>query len=216
MIGAACAAGLVLLAVLGVAGAGAAPAAPPSHPVAPPSHPVAPPSHPVAHVGRAPAAAAPTTPTAIEAQEVLPDVGAAAAGGCPVPDPSGSGGCISPAMGLLMAQVIRTFGDLPASCWDARGGDPFSDHPKGRACDYTMGRIGSYPGPADVARGWALASWLRTHHLALHVNYVIWQGTVWSAARDRDGWRPYTGGGHYASTGPTNGHYDHVHVSTAD
>jgi len=136
--------------------------------------------------------------------------------GCPVPDPSGSGGCITPAMGVLMAQIIRSFGDLPASCWDPRDGDPYSDHPKGRACDYTMGRIGSYPGPAVVQQGWLLADWLRANAAVLHVNYVIWQGRIWSRAYDRQGWRPYTGGGHYAYTGPTNGHYDHVHVSTID
>ncbi|HEY6796164.1 MAG TPA: hypothetical protein VI248_15925 [Kineosporiaceae bacterium] len=136
--------------------------------------------------------------------------------GCPVPDPSGSGGCITPAMGQLMAEVIGAFGDLPVSCWDPRDGDPYSDHPKGRACDYTFGRIGSYPGPADVARGWGLALWLRVNAVALHVNYVIWQGRIWSRAHDAEGWRPYTGGGHYSTAGPTNGHYDHVHVSTVD
>jgi hypothetical protein len=46
------------------------------------------------------------------------------------------------------------------------------------------------------------------------VNYVIWQGRIWSRAHDADGWRPYTGGGHYSTSGPTNGHYDHVHVSS--
>jgi hypothetical protein len=84
------------------------------------------------------------------------------------------------------------------------------------ACDYTMGRIGSYPGRADVARGWALALWLRANAIALHVNYVIWQGRIWSRAHYAQGWRPYTGGGVYDSSGPTNGHYDHVHVSTTD
>jgi len=135
---------------------------------------------------------------------------------CPVPDPSGTGGCITPAMGMLMAEVIRAFGDLPSSCWDRRDGDPYSDHPKGRACDYTMGTIGRYPGAAVVSFGWSLAGWLRANHTALHVNYVIWQGKIWSRAHDAEGWRPYTGGGYYPSTGPTYGHYDHVHVSTVD
>jgi hypothetical protein len=115
-----------------------------------------------------------------------------------------------------MAQVDRTFGHLPVACWSGRGGDPYSDHPKGKACDYTFGRIGTYPGAADVQRGWALASWLRTNQAVLHVNYVIWQGHIWSRAHDAEGWRPYTGGGHYSAAGPTNGHYDHVHVSTVD
>ncbi len=135
---------------------------------------------------------------------------------CVVPDPSGTGGCVTAALAWLMTQVTARFGQLPVSCWSARGGDPYSDHPKGRACDYTFGTIGTYPGPADIARGWALATWLRTNATALHVDYVIWQGHIWSRAHDTEGWRPYTGGGVYSTAGPTNGHYDHVHVSSTD
>ena len=136
--------------------------------------------------------------------------------GCTVPDPSGAGGCVTPALAAVMAQVQQRFGHLPVSCWSARGGDPYSDHPTGKACDYTMGRIGTYPGTADVARGWALATWLRANAVPLHINYVIWQGRIWSRRHDAQEWRMYTGGGHYSATGPTNGHYDHVHVSTVD
>lgn len=137
-------------------------------------------------------------------------------GGCRVPDPSGTGGCVTAALAGVLAQVRQRFGPLPVACYSARGGDPYSDHPKGRACDYTIGRIGAYPAPDDVRRGWALATWLRANAVALHVAYVIWQGRIWSRTHDVAGWRPYTGGGHYSTTGPTNGHYDHVHVSTTD
>jgi hypothetical protein len=136
--------------------------------------------------------------------------------GCTVPDPSGTGGCVTGVLAHLMAQVELTFGRIPVSCWSARAGDPYSDHPKGMACDYTMGRIGTYAAPADVARGWQLALWLRANATPLHVNYVIWQGRIWSRAHDAEGWRPYTGGGVYDTAGPINGHYDHVHVSTVD
>jgi hypothetical protein len=135
--------------------------------------------------------------------------------GCVVPDPSGTGGCVTPAMAHLMSQIEAIFGHLPVACWSARGGDPYSDHPKGKACDYTMGRIGSYATGADLTRGWQLALWLRANNVALHVNYVIWQGRIWSRAHDTEGWRPYNGGGIYPSSGPTFGHYDHVHVSVA-
>ena len=64
------------------------------------------------------------------------------------------------------------------------------------------------------ARGWALATWLRANAVPLHINYVIWQGRIWSRVHDAQGWRPYTGGGYYPTAGPTNGHFDHVHVST--
>jgi hypothetical protein len=147
----------------------------------------------------------PTNPTA-------PVAYAGGVKGC-VSDPSGTGGCISPALAHLMAQVEAAFGRLPVSCWSARNGDPYSDHPKGRACDYTFGRIGTYPGPADTAHGWQLAHWLRTYAAPLHVDYVIWQGRIWSSRRDAEGWRSYTGGSHYPSTGPTFSHHDHVHVS---
>lgn len=82
-------------------------------------------------------------------------------GGCTLHDPSGTGGCVTPALAGVMRQVTLRFGPLPVSCWNARGGDPYSDHPKGRACDYTAGRIGRYPGPVDVQRGWVLATWTR-------------------------------------------------------
>jgi hypothetical protein len=59
--------------------------------------------------------------------------------GCAVPDPSGTAGCVTAALAWLMTQVTAGFGHIPVSCWSARGGDPYSDHPKGRACDYTFG-----------------------------------------------------------------------------
>jgi hypothetical protein len=136
--------------------------------------------------------------------------------GCTMPDPFGTGGCVTRALATLIHQVEQRFGHLPGGCWSARSGDPYSDHPTGKACDYTFGRIGTYPGPDDVQRGWTLATWLRANAIPLQVNYVIWQGRIWSRTHDAEGWRAYTGGGHYSASGPTNGHYDHVHVSTVE
>ena len=141
-----------------------------------------------------------------------PTAGAMTDGRC-VPDPSGTGGCVTPALANLFRQVEAAFGPQPVACWSPRPGDPHSDHPQGRACDYTIGRIGTYPSPADTARGWRLAHWLQTNAAALHVDYIIWQGHIWSPRRVAEGWRTYTGGGQYRSDGPTYGHYDHVHVS---
>jgi hypothetical protein len=62
-------------------------------------------------------------------------------------------------MAWLMAQVEARFGHLPVACWSARVGDLYSDHPKGKACDYTFGKIGTYPGPADVGRGSSPEAW---------------------------------------------------------
>ena len=133
-----------------------------------------------------------------------------------VQDPSGTSGCVTPTLAHLYTQIEATFGHQPAACWSPRGGDPRSDHPQGRACDYTIGRIGTYPNPTDTARGWQLAHWLHDNATALHIDYVIWQGRIWSQRRAAEGWRAYTGGGYYPSTGPTFGHHDHVHVSVTE
>lgn len=134
--------------------------------------------------------------------------------GCTIPDPTGTGGCVTGATAWLLQQVAERVHQGPVSCWDAHAWNPTSDHPKGKACDYTIGRAGTFPGAADVGRGWVLAQWLRTYARPLHVSYVIWQGRIWSLDRDSEGWRPYSGGGVYDPTDPVGGHYDHVHVST--
>lgn len=158
------------------------------------------------------------TPTGGPPTGALSDAGDAApftgaSGSCTTTDPTGTGGCVTPAMAWTLAQINTHFGKQPTSCWSARGGDPHSDHPRGRACDVTFGTIGKYPDDADTARGWSLATWLVANAQPLHVSYVIWQGQIWSTARSKEGWRTYTGGGVYNPTGPTGGHYDHVHVS---
>lgn len=133
--------------------------------------------------------------------------------GCTVVDPTGTRGCVTPATAWMYDQVQYTFGQSPAACWDAHVWNPNSDHPKGRACDFTIGRSGHFPDAADAARGTALAEWLRTNADALQVSYVIWSGQIWSASRAQQGWRTYTGGGVYDPHDPTGGHFDHVHVS---
>ncbi len=136
--------------------------------------------------------------------------------GCALPDPTGTGGCVTGATAWLLGQVAAHIHQGPVTCWDAHAWNPTSDHPLGRACDYTIGVLGKFPGPADIARGWALATWLRTYAGALDVSYVIWQGRIWSRTHDTEGWRPYDGGGVYDPTDVTGGHYDHVHVSLSE
>ncbi|RJK94820.1 hypothetical protein [Vallicoccus soli] len=146
----------------------------------------------------------------------LPAAAAAYAGpatGCDLPDPTGTGGCVTGATAWMLEQVGAAFGDLPTTCWDEHAWNPSSDHPRGRACDTTIGRLGERPGPRGVERGWRLARWLVANAEALQVRYVIWQGRIWSQRRGDDGWRPYDGGGVYDPGDPTGGHFDHVHVS---
>ncbi|MFF1570311.1 hypothetical protein ACFVY1_44330 [Streptomyces sp. NPDC058293] len=94
----------------------------------------------------------------------------------------------------------------------AEGGE----HPLGRACDYTPGALGTRASDTALAQGWALAAWLRKNAGALDVQYVIWQGRIWSInhPQDQGGWgRPYDHGLNNPHT-VTGGHYDHVHVTT--
>ena len=116
-----------------------------------------------------------------------------------------AGGLLTPA-----AVIDTAFGGVPMWCWDARPANPTSDHPKGRACDITLGAIGRYPTATERAAGWELVGWLVDHTGTLGVAYVIWDGKIWTG---QAGWRPYRGGGVYNPNHPTGGHYDHVHVS---
>jgi hypothetical protein len=157
----------------------------------------------------------PSRPTGIAAGSApTPYTGAST--GCSRPDPTGTGGCVTGAIAWLLDQVARHIDTGPVTCWDAHAWNPTSDHPRGRACDYTIGRPRRMPTGAQVAQGWRLANWLRAHAGPLRVAYVIWQGRIWSAARGTDGWRPYSGGGIYDPADITGGHYDHVHVSLTD
>jgi hypothetical protein len=137
---------------------------------------------------------------------------AGVAGGCTEDDPTTTG-CLTPAAAHLYDQVDVAFGPWTwgVTCWDRHAWNPSSDHPRGRACDYTVGSIGHHPSDEDTTVGWQLADWLTAHAAALQVRYVIWQGQIWQRST---GWRPYGGGGVYDPTDATGGHYDHVHVST--
>lgn len=135
--------------------------------------------------------------------------------GCERADPTSSG-CLTGAMAHLYDQTGTAFGRWPwgVACWDRHEWNPSSDHPRGKACDYTVGRIGAFPDEPDLSTGWRLAEWLRAYAPALQVKYVIYQGKIWYASRADRGWTPYGGGGVYDPTDPTGGHYDHIHVST--
>jgi hypothetical protein len=133
-----------------------------------------------------------------------------ARGGCRLPDPTGTGGCVTERTAHLVAQIEARFGTVPIWCWARRPANPTSDHPAGRACDITFGAIGRHPTAAERAAGWRMADWLTDQAHRLELAYVIWDGRIWSP---RSGWRAYTGGGVYNPNHPTGGHYDHIHVS---
>ena len=136
------------------------------------------------------------------------------ASGGRVDDPTGTGGFVTRPMAHLIAQTRAAFPDTGWACWSPRPGTA-SEHPLGRACDVTFGNpIGAFPTAAQTAEGWRMTIWLQQHADALHVQYLIWQGHIWSLARDHEGWRPYHGGGMHDPTTPTGGHFDHLHITT--
>ena len=126
-----------------------------------------------------------------------------------VKDPT-SGGFLTLATYHMLTEVWRVWGHWPAACWDQHAWNPSSDHPKGRACDFTVGTIGQFPQGAVKQHGWDLFHWLQANSTALHVKYLIYQGKFWPVGGTL---RNYSGGGVYDPTDVTGGHFDHIHVS---
>lgn len=129
-----------------------------------------------------------------------------------VDDPT-TDGQITARMAYIMAEAKTAFPDTSWSCYSPRPGTK-SEHSLGRACDITFGnQIGTRPTPAQLEAGWEVTNWMKEHAETLGVQYLIWQGRIWSLARDSEGWRPYNGGGMHDPTDITGGHYDHLHVT---
>ena len=128
-----------------------------------------------------------------------------------MPDPSGTGGHVTPRTEHPLPTPSPTSGAIPdgATCWDPHLQNPDSDHPRGQACDLFF----RPRDPADVARGWHVAPWLTTDQAVYGVHYLIWQGT--HLDRRTPAWTTY----HspiYGCPNPANltgCHYDHVHFS---
>ncbi|MEQ6900793.1 M23 family metallopeptidase [Nocardioides sp. YIM 152588] len=128
-----------------------------------------------------------------------------------VDDPTSSGQ-ITARTAYVLAQIRQRFSNSSWACW--RAGDSRSEHPKGRACDGTFGNaIGQAATGAALEFGWRVTNWLRTNARTLGVEYLIWQGRIWSLARDAEGWRSYDGGGMHDPTSITGAHRDHLHVT---
>lgn len=129
-----------------------------------------------------------------------------------VDDPT-SNGKITARMLHLYQQTLAAFPDTGWGCYSPRPGTK-SEHPLGRACDITFGnQIGQRPNPAQLEAGWRVTNWMKDNADVLGVQYLIWQGQIWSLARDADGWRPYNGGGMHDPASITGAHYDHLHVT---
>lgn len=123
-----------------------------------------------------------------------------------MPDPTGTGGYVTPRMHALY-QALAALGATTggASCWDRHLHNPDSDHPRGKACDIFF----NPRDPADVARGWQIAHWLTAQHHTYGIRYLIWQGRIWMA--ENPSWATYHSD-IYGCPNPANVtgcHYDH-------
>ncbi len=116
----------------------------------------------------------------------------------------------------LYQQTSAAFPETTWACYSPRPGS-VSEHPLGRACDIAFGNaIGQMPTPAQREQGWEVTNWMKTHAEVLGVEYLIWDGKIWSLSRDDEGWRDYDGGGMHDPGSITGGHFDHSHVTVAD
>lgn len=81
-----------------------------------------------------------------------------------------------------------------------RADNPNSDHPKGLAADYGVGK--------DRVKGDQIATYLVANAARLGITYVIWYARIWEPGK---GWTAYAhpSGG----TSLTQLHMDHVHAS---
>ena len=154
--------------------------------------------------------------------EVAPLPGGGGAG-CTEDDPT-TNGCVTPTTLRAVTLAASTFGGLregpiirSAGCHAQRPANPTSDHPLGKGCDFFPGEGGRFARGVEIDNGWRAAEWFRGNAEALGVDYIIWQGRIWSpGSPDQGGWgRLYTGGGVYDPDDAVGGHYDHLHVSFA-
>lgn len=129
-----------------------------------------------------------------------------------VDDPT-TDGQITERTASVLAQVREQFPSTAWSCYSPRPGQP-SEHSLGRACDGTFGNsIGTAATGPALDLGWKVTNWMKTNAKTLGVQYLIWQGKIWSVARSAEGWRTYDGGGMHDPAAITGGHYDHLHFT---
>lgn len=131
-----------------------------------------------------------------------------------VPDPT-TNGKITARTANVLAQIRQKFPNSAWSCYRLDAGLK-SEHTLGRACDGTFGNsIGHRAAGHSLTYGWQVTNWVKANAATLGVEYVIWQGKIWSVRRASEGWRPYNGGGMFNPRSITGGHFDHLHVTVA-
>lgn len=124
---------------------------------------------------------------------------------CSVDDPTTTG-CITPRMLHAMQQAQQDGFKRFVSCFRPSG--PY-EHPKGRACDFSVQNKPGFGGVAtgdEFVYGSTLATYFVKNADRLGVMYVIWFKQVWTPAV---GWHHYSG----VAGDPSSDHTNHVHLS---
>jgi hypothetical protein len=119
--------------------------------------------------------------------------------GCTIKDPT-TAGCVTPRTLHMYKEVKKAGFNRFVGCH--RSGGPF-EHPKGRACDWSLQKSGFAPWHNRDTREYGnnLMAFLVRNADRLGVLYVIWNKQIWQPA---SGWHSYSG---------ASDHTDHVHVS---
>jgi hypothetical protein len=119
--------------------------------------------------------------------------------GCTESDPT-TAGCITPRTLHMLRETKKAGFDRFVGCH--RNGGPF-EHPKGRACDWSLQERGFAVASNDDMRRYGndLMAFLVRNADRLGILYVIWFKQIWFPAT---GWKSYSG---------PSAHTDHVHVS---
>jgi len=124
---------------------------------------------------------------------------------CSVDDPTTTG-CITPRMLHAMQQAQKDNFKRFVACFRPSG--PY-EHPKGRACDFSVQTKPGFGGVAtgdDFVYGSTLAAYFVKNANQLGVMYVIWFKQIWTPAV---GWHHYSG----VAGDPSSDHTNHVHLS---
>jgi hypothetical protein len=116
---------------------------------------------------------------------------------------------IQPGVGDFRDLLNATYGRRDISTVRPCGSERQSEHMDGRALDFGL----NVSNPTERAYADEILGWLHAtdrhgnrHALARRfgIMYIIWNDRIWSAHRQSEGWRDYTG---------QNPHTDHIHVS---
>jgi len=121
-----------------------------------------------------------------------------------VSDPTGTGGKITPRTLHALQEAKRVGFTKFTKCWRTQS---WGEHPKGRACDFSVsaGGFAGVPNSADRIYGDKLAAFFIQNAKALGVLYVIWYRMIWVPGV---GWHHYSG-----CCGAAAEHQNHVHLS---